>query len=131
MQFEKYASILKCKHLELLMQVLDGIKFGNTKLILPAAKFNSTSILLLYGMQYISVLCLVDCYILSCVAVSFYWEKPFSSVQLNIHYVAESCAVETTYYICIGTIHKYLDYQVVLIIQFSLYTKAPSVTITK
>ena len=47
--FEKYALILKCKHLEFLMQLLnvDGIKFGDTKLILPIAKFSSTPIVLL------------------------------------------------------------------------------------
>ena len=115
------------------MQVLnvDGIKFGNTKLILPTTKFSSMSILLLYGMLYISISCLFDCYTLSCVAVCFYWRKLFSSVQLNIHYVAESCAVEPMYYGCIRIIHKYPDYQVVLIIQFSLHAKAPLVTIIK
>ena len=35
------------------------------------------------------------------------------------------------YYGCIGTIYKCPDYQVVLIIQFSLHAKAPLVTITK
>ena len=126
-QFEKYASILKCKHLEFLMQVLnvDGIKLGNTRLILPTTKFSSASILLLYGMLYISISCLVDCYTLSCVAMCFYWRKLFLSVQLNIHYVAERCTVEPMYYKCIGTIHKCPDYQVVLIIQFSLHAKAP------
>ena len=55
--FEKYASILKCKHLECLMQVLnvDKVKFGSTKLILPTVKFSSTSIFLLYDMLYISI----------------------------------------------------------------------------
>ena len=57
MLFENYASILMCKNLEFLMQVLyvDGIKFGKTKFILPTAKFSSKSILLLYGMLYISI----------------------------------------------------------------------------
>ena len=63
--------------------------------------------------------------------VSFYWRKLFSSVQLNIQYVAESCAVEPIYYGHIGTIHKCPDNQVFLIIQFSLHAKAPFVTITK
>ena len=35
------------------------------------------------------------------------------------------------YYEYIGTIHKYPDYQGVLIIQFNLYAKAPFMTITK
>ena len=114
------------------MQVLnvDGIKFGNTKLILPTAKFSSTSIVLLYDMLYISMSCLVGCYTLSCVPVCFCWRKLFSSVQLN-HYVAESCAVEPLYYACIGIIHKCPDYQCVLIIQFSLHAKAPFMTIIK
>ena len=131
-QIEKCALILQCKHLEFLMQVLnvDGIKFGNTKLILPPAKFSSMSILLLYGMLYISISCLVDCYTLSCVAVCFYWRKLFLSVQWNIHCIAESCAVESMYYGCIGSIHKCPDYQVVLIIQFSLHATC-FVTITK
>ena len=80
---------------------------------------------------YISISCLVDCYTLSCVAVCCYWRKLFSSSQLNIHDVAESCAVEPMYYGRIGTIHKCPDYQGVLIIQFSLHAKAPFVTITK
>ena len=44
-QFKKYTLILKCKHLEILMQVLnvDGIKIGNTIFILPTTKFSSTS----------------------------------------------------------------------------------------
>ena len=82
-------------------------------------------------MIYISISCLVDCYTLRSVAVCFYWRKIFLSVQLNIHYVAESCAVESMYYGHIGTIHKCPDYQVVPIIQFSLHAKAPFVTITK
>ena len=115
------------------MQVLnvDRTKFGDTKLILPTAKFSSTSILLLYGMLYISVSCLVDCYTLSCVAVCFYWRKLFSSVHLNIHYVAESCEVEPIYYGRTRAIHKCPDYQGVLIIQFSLHVKVPFVTIAK
>ena len=46
MLFEKHALILKCKHLEFLMQELNvgGIKFDDTRLILPFAKFNSTPI---------------------------------------------------------------------------------------
>ena len=133
MLFEKYASILKCKHLECLMQVLnvDGVKFGSTKLILPTVKFSSTSIFLLYDILYISIWCLVGCYTLSCVAVCFYWRKLFSSVQLNIHYVAESCAVEPIYYGRFETIHKCPDYQCILIIQFSLHAKAPFMTMTK
>ena len=85
-------------------------------------------------MLYISISCLVDRYTLSCncVAVCFYWRKLFSSVQLNIHYVAERCAVEPMYYECIGTIHKCCpDYHGVLIIQFSLHVKGPFVTITR
>ena len=114
------------------MQVVNvGIKFGSTKLLLPTAKFSSTSIILLCGMLYISISCLVDCYTLRSVTVCFYWRKLFLSVQLNIHYVYESCAVESMYYECIGTIHKCPDYQVVPIIQFSLHAKAPFVTITK
>ena len=52
--FEKYASILKCKHLEFLMLSLNvnGIKFGNIKLILSTARFSSMPIFLLYGMLY-------------------------------------------------------------------------------
>ena len=36
------------------MQVLnvDGIKFGNTKLILPTAKFSLTPVFFLYSMLY-------------------------------------------------------------------------------
>ena len=117
------------------MQVLNvnGINFGNTKLILPTAKVSSISILLLYDMLYISISCLVDCYTLSCVTVCFYWRTLFSSVQFNIHYVAENCAAEPMYYGCIGTIHKCPDYQVaiVVIIQSSLHAKAPFVTKTK
>ena len=43
------------------MQILnvDGIKFDNTKLILPTAKFSFTSVFLLYDMLYISISCLV------------------------------------------------------------------------
>ena len=82
-------------------------------------------------MLYISISCLVDCYSLRSVAVCFYWRKIFLSVQLNIYSVAESCAVESMYYGCIGTIHKCPDYQVVPIIQFSLHAKAPFVIITK
>ena len=115
------------------MQVLNfvGIKFGNTKFNLSSAKFSFTSIILLYSMLYISISCLVDCYTLRSVAVCFYWRKLFSSVQLNIHYVAESRAVESMYYGRIGTIHKYPDYLVDPIFQFSLHAKALSVTITK
>ena len=132
MLFEKYALILNCKHLKCLMQVLnvDGINVGNTKLILPTAKFISTSSFILY-MLYIAISCLVGCHTLSCVAVCFYWRKLFSSVQLTVHYVAESCAVEPIYYGRIGTIHKCLDYQGDLIIQFSLHAKAPFMTMTK
>ena len=82
-------------------------------------------------MLYISISCLVDCYTLRSVSVCLYWRKLFSSVQLNIHYIAESCAVEFMYYGRIGTIHKCPDYQVVPIIQFSLHAKASFVTITK
>ena len=39
--------------------------------------------------------------------------------------------MESMYYGCIGTIHKYPDHQGVLIIQFSLHTKAPFMTMTK
>ena len=39
--------------------------------------------------------------------------------------------MEPVYYGYIGTIHKCPDYQVVLIIQFSLHAKTPFVTITK
>ena len=74
---------------------------------------------------------LLDCYTLCCGAVCFYWRKLFSSVQLNIHDVAESCVVEPMYYGHIGTTHKCPHYQVLLIIQFNLHAKAPFVTITK
>ena len=82
----------------------------------------------MHGMLSISISCLVDCYTSSCncVTVCFYWTKLLSSVQLNIHYAAERCAVEPMYY----EIHKCCpDYQGVLIIQFSLHAKAPFVTI--
>ena len=94
------------------MQVLNvvGIKFVNIKLILPTINFSSMSILLLYGMLYISFYHVLLTLTLCGVAVCFYWRKLFSSVQLNIHYVAESCAVESLYYGCIGTIHKCPDY---------------------
>ena len=82
-------------------------------------------------MLYISISCLVGYYTLSGVAVCFCWRKLFSSVQLNIHYLAESCAVEPIYYGRIGTIHKCPDYQCVLIIQFSLHAKTPFITMTK
>ena len=51
MPFVKHASILKCMFL---MQVLngDGVKLGDTKLILPTTKFISTIIFWLYGMLY-------------------------------------------------------------------------------
>ena len=55
----------------------------------------------------------------------------FSSVQLNINYVTESCAVEPMYYVNIGTIHKFPDYQVVLVILFSLHAKVLFVTVPK
>ena len=118
MQFKTYASVLKYKHLEFLNASIVRLKLGNTKLILPTAKFSSTSVILQYGMLYISISCIVDCYTLRSVAVCFYWRKLFSSVQLNIHYVAVSCAVESMYYGRIGTIHKCPDYQVIPIIQF-------------
>ena len=67
MLFVKYAVILKCKHLEFLMQVLNvsRIKFDDSKFILLTATFSSTLIFLLYGMLYseLSISCLVDCYI--------------------------------------------------------------------
>ena len=42
--FEKHASILKCNCLEFLMQIskVGEIKFGDTWLISPTVKFNST-----------------------------------------------------------------------------------------
>ena len=59
----------------------------------------------------------------------------FSSVQLNIHYVADSCAVETMYVAIMDTLQQFInvlhDYQGVLVIQFSLHAKAPFMTITK
>ena len=39
--------------------------------------------------------------------------------------------MEPMHYGCIGAIHKYPDYQGVLMIQFSLHTEAPFVTIAK
>ena len=51
----------------------------------------------------------------------FYWKNLFSSFQLNIHHVAESCTVKPLYYEQLAVIHKCLGYQSVLIIQFSLY----------
>ena len=74
MIFEKYVSILKCKHLEFLMQVLnvDGLKVGNATLTLPTTKFSSISIFLLYGMLYISISRLAYCHTLNCFAVCFY-----------------------------------------------------------
>ena len=82
-------------------------------------------------MLYISITCLIDCYTLRSVTVCFYWRKLFSSVQLNIQYVVENCAVESMYYGCTATIHKCPNYQVVPIIQIILHAKAPFVTITK
>ena len=70
----------------------------------------------------------VDCHTWSCVAVCFYWRKLFSSFQLNINYVAESCTVETMFCEHIWTIHMCPKYQG---IQYSLHAKAPFVTITK
>ena len=55
----------------------------------------------------------------------------FSSFQLNVHHVAESCTVKPLYYGHLVAIHKCLNYQSVLIIQFSLYAKAPFETIAK
>ena len=43
--------------------------------------------------------------------MSFYWRKPFSSVQLNIHDVAETCAVVPVYFGHREAIHKCPDYQ--------------------
>ena len=116
------------------MQVLnvDGMKVGNTKFILPVTNLVPRQYYCyIYGMLYISRSYLFDCYTLSCVAMCFYWTKLFSSVQLNINYVAESCAVEPMYYVNIGTVHKCPDYQVVLVILFSLHAKALFVTVTK
>ena len=48
-----------------------------------------------------------------------------------MHYVAESCAVETNYYGHTGAMYKCSDYHDVLIIQSNLYAKAAFVTITK
>ena len=67
----------------------------------------------------------MDCYNLRSVAVCFYWRKLSSSVQLNIHYVAESCAVESMY---MDALEPFIS---VLIIKLSLHAKAPFVTITK
>ena len=43
------------------------------------------------------------------------------AVQLNIHYVAETCAVVPVYYGHLDFIYKCPDYQGVLIIQVNLY----------
>ena len=83
---KKYALILKCKHLEFLMQVLnvDGMKFGNTKLILPVTNLVPRQYYCyVYGMLYISRSCLFDCYTLSCVAVCFYWTKLYYSHRFS------------------------------------------------
>ena len=104
-------------------------KFSSTKLILPTTKNLVPRQYYYYMVCYTSLLSyLVDCY---SVAVCFYWRKLFSSVQLNIYYVAESGVVEPMYCGRIGTIHKCPDYQVVLIIQLSLHAKATFMTITK
>lgn len=55
----------------------------------------------------------------------------FSSVQLNICDIVETCAVISVYNGHLEAIHKHHDYQGVLIIQVNLYAKAPFGTITK
>ena len=51
-----------------------------------------------------------NCYIWSSITVSFYWIKLFLSGQLDIHGVAETCAVVPVYYGHLEAIHKYPDY---------------------
>ena len=65
----------------------------------------------------------VDYYILSCSTESFYQNKLFSSVQLNIHNVTETCAVVPVYYGHLEAIHKCPDYQGILIIQVNYMFK--------
>ena len=55
----------------------------------------------------------------------FYWREFFSSVQLNVHHIAESCTVEPLYDGHLGAILKYQDFQV------SLYAETPCGTVPK
>ena len=58
-----------------------------------------------------------------------HWRKPFSSVQLNAHHVAESCTVEPLYYGHLGG-HSQVSWES-RCIQVTSYAKAPFGTTTK
>ena len=49
--------------------------------------------------------------VLPCASTGESYKPVFSSVQLNVNHVAESCTVEPLYYEHLGTIHKCPDYQ--------------------
>ena len=70
-------------------------------------------------------LCMIFCwlFIWSCITVSFYWRKVFSSVQLNIHMLLRPLQ----WYLCIlDTLRPFIN---VLIIKVNLYFNVPFMTL--